>query len=474
MDSALADVKICDPAIGSGAFPMGLLRLLFACRTALTPLLESQRTAADLKRHIIRHNIYGVDIERGAVDIARLRFWLALVVDAPEPLPLPHLDYKIMQGDSLLERIADVDLSHIAEAGAVAPPVRQDLFGTVDLDAARVGFATAEACATFRRNLERAFDTGDHEERLRLRTSLHRRVASAVSWSLSPRLEQARRTLAELTAAAASLTPRQRKEAARLEAFVARLEPIVTYIATHGELPPTECFLWHTWFRDVFEREGRAGFDIVIGNPPYIQLQANSSLLATRYAEGGFVTLNKRGDIYSLFCELSRRLLAPGGHLCLITSNKWMRAAYGAETRRFLAAVDTDVLQLLDFAGTKLFENATVDANILLAAASPNRHATQALTVTPELRACLTDSGVFRRHAACMAFPADESWVALQPRQQRRSSPRTPTNPSPQSTNPPRRPKLSPRHRIALSPSTYRHTPSAADHRKIPTVGRAT
>ena len=72
IDRALADVKICDPAIGSGAFPMGLLRLLFACRTALTPLLEARRTAADLKRHIIRHNIYGVDIERGAVDIARL------------------------------------------------------------------------------------------------------------------------------------------------------------------------------------------------------------------------------------------------------------------------------------------------------------------------------------------------------------------------------------------------------------------
>ena len=415
IDRALADVKICDPAIGSGAFPMGLLRLLFACRTALTPLLENQRTAADLKRHIIRHNIYGVDIERGAVDIARLRFWLALIVDAPTPLPLPHLDYKIMQGDSLLERIADVDLSHIAEAGAVAPPVQQDLFGAVDLDAARVGFATAEACATFRRNLERAFDTGDHEERLRLRTSLHRRVASAVLWSLAPRLEQARRTLADLAAASAPLTPRQRKEQARLQAFVEQVEAPVTYIATHGELPPTECFLWHTWFRDVFEREGRGGFDIVIGNPPYIQLQANGSLLATRYAEAGYSTFDKRGDIYSLFYELSRRLLAPGGHLCLITSNKWMRAAYGAATRRFLAAEDTDVHLLLDCAGTKLFENATVDVNILLAAHAPNRHDTQTLTVTPELRSCLTDSSLFRQHAAPCAFPAEESWVILSP-----------------------------------------------------------
>ena len=415
VDRALADVKICDPAIGSGAFPMGLLRLLFACRTALTPLLEGRRTAADLKRHIIRHNIYGVDIERGAVDIARLRFWLALVVDAPTPLPLPHLDYKIMQGDSLLERIADVDLSHIAEAGAVAPPVQQDLFGAVDLDAARVGFATAEACATFRRNLERAFDTGDHEERLRLRTSLHRRVASAVLWSLAPRLEQAHRTLDDLAAASAPLTPKQKKEQARLTAFVSRLQPIVAYINAHKALPPTECFLWHTWFRDVFECEGRGGFDIVIGNPPYIQLQANGSRLATRYAEAGYSTFDKRGDIYSLFYELSRRLLAPGGHLCLITSNKWMRAAYGAATRRFLAAEDTDVLLLLDCAGTKLFETATVDVNILLAAHAPNRRDTQALTVTPELRSCLTDSSLFRQHAAACAFPADESWVILSP-----------------------------------------------------------
>ena len=415
VDHALADVKICDPAIGSGAFPMGLLRELFACRSALTPLFEAQRTAADLKRHIIRHNIYGVDIERGAVDISRLRFWLALIVDEPTPLPLPHLDYKIMQGDSLLERIADVDLSHIAEAGAVAPPIEQDLFGYADGSAGSAGFCNEADCQSFREELERAFYTGDHLEREELRKSLHWRVANAVLWSLSPRIQTAERTLYELQANAAHLTPRQKKEQARLTAFVSRLQPIVAYINAHEALPPTECFLWHTWFRDVFEREGRPGFDIVIGNPPYIQLQANGSLLAARYAEAGYVTFDKRGDIYSLFYELSRRLLAPGGHLSFITSNKWMRAAYGAATRRFLAAEDTDVLQLLDFAGTRIFENATVDVNILLAAHAPNRRDTQALTVTPELRSCLTDSSLFRRHAAPCAFPADESWVILSP-----------------------------------------------------------
>lgn len=79
IDQKLIDVKICDPAIGSGAFPMGLLRELYACRKSIEIFEEDN--AADIKRHIIQNNIYGVDIEKGAVDIARLRFWLALIID---------------------------------------------------------------------------------------------------------------------------------------------------------------------------------------------------------------------------------------------------------------------------------------------------------------------------------------------------------------------------------------------------------
>ena len=93
IDQRLKDVKICDPAIGSGAFPMGLLKELFLCRTALEGI--SQQQAAEIKKHIIQQNIYGVDIERGAVDIARLRFWLSLIVDEETPQALPNLDFKI-------------------------------------------------------------------------------------------------------------------------------------------------------------------------------------------------------------------------------------------------------------------------------------------------------------------------------------------------------------------------------------------
>lgn len=108
--TTLEEIKICDPAIGSGAFPMGLLNALLHCREALS---GEQYDRAELKKQIIQRNIYGVDIEKGAVDIARLRFWLSIVVDEETPSPLPNLDYKIMQGNSLIESFMGVDLSKL-------------------------------------------------------------------------------------------------------------------------------------------------------------------------------------------------------------------------------------------------------------------------------------------------------------------------------------------------------------------------
>lgn len=100
---ALENVKICDPAIGSGAFPMGLLQEIFNAQIYLQELKGFKKiNEAEIKKHIIQESIYGVDIDAGAVDIARLRFWLSLVVDEERPQPLPNLDFKIMQGNSLL------------------------------------------------------------------------------------------------------------------------------------------------------------------------------------------------------------------------------------------------------------------------------------------------------------------------------------------------------------------------------------
>lgn len=109
LDRALAAVKICDPAIGSGAFPVGMMTEIVKVRTVLshTPALEGKpfRTAYDFKWHCIENNLYGVDIEPSAIEIAKLRLWLSLVVDEENYdhiRPLPNLDYRIVCGNSLL------------------------------------------------------------------------------------------------------------------------------------------------------------------------------------------------------------------------------------------------------------------------------------------------------------------------------------------------------------------------------------
>jgi hypothetical protein len=106
LDEKLADITICDPAVGSGAFPVGMMTEIVRARSALTPyLIADERTPYHFKRHAIQNCLYGVDIDAGAVEIAKLRLWLSLVVDEEDVQqikPLPNLDYKIVAGNSLL------------------------------------------------------------------------------------------------------------------------------------------------------------------------------------------------------------------------------------------------------------------------------------------------------------------------------------------------------------------------------------
>ncbi len=119
----LDDVKICDPAIGSGAFPMGLLQEIFHAKQVLKESAEGgaeipeldKAKDAEIKERIIQDSIYGVDIEKGAVDIARLRVWLSLIVDEELPRPLPNLDFKIVVGDSLLPKLRVNDEEEIVD-----------------------------------------------------------------------------------------------------------------------------------------------------------------------------------------------------------------------------------------------------------------------------------------------------------------------------------------------------------------------
>jgi type I restriction-modification system DNA methylase subunit len=107
LDDALKSITVCDPAVGSGAFPVGMLTEIIRARLSLTPYFNEagERTPYHFKRHAIQNCLYGVDIDSGAVEIAKLRLWLSLVVDEEDVKqikPLPNLDYKIVSGNSLL------------------------------------------------------------------------------------------------------------------------------------------------------------------------------------------------------------------------------------------------------------------------------------------------------------------------------------------------------------------------------------
>jgi hypothetical protein len=163
----------------------------------------------------------------------------------------------------------------------------------------------------------------------------------------------------------------------------------------------------------------KPGFDIVIGNPPYVHLENMTDVASKLYRLLGFETYAPRGDLYALFYERGWQLLHENAHLCFITSNKWMRSGYGESLRKFLS-VKTQPRILIDFAGQRIFESATVDTNILLfekALQGSKPVETQAVTAT---EGCHENLGVFvRQHAIPMNFPADgSSWVILNPIEQ--------------------------------------------------------
>ena len=156
----------------------------------------------------------------------------------------------------------------------------------------------------------------------------------------------------------------------------------------------------------------------MIGNPPYIQLQDEGGKLAKLYRQAKFNTFSSMGDIYQLFYEKGIVLLKEKGHLCYITSNKWMRAGYGETSRKYLAEQSHPKI-LIDLAGEKVFENATVDVNILLLQKGAYTKSTCALRGGLD---CLKDrSDLLERknEAVNIIFPHNSSWVILSPIEQR-------------------------------------------------------
>jgi type II restriction/modification system DNA methylase subunit YeeA len=152
------------------------------------------------------------------------------------------------------------------------------------------------------------------------------------------------------------------------------------------------------------------GFDMVISNPPYIQLQNNHGELADKYNNQNYECFSRSGDIYQLFYECCYNFLKENGHLCFITSNKWMRAAYGEKTRIFFADKANPKI-LIDFAGQRVFESATVDVNIILLEKKQNEQKTVGCIIKEDCKNNMTD--YIKLHSSTIEFLSGNSWVIL-------------------------------------------------------------
>lgn len=321
VNKALSVVKVCDPAIGSGAFPMGVLNVLFDCRHLLYGFIGKNEdfSYAKVKRDIIQNNIYGVDIEKGAVDIARLRFWLALVVDENEPQPLPNLDYKIMCGDSLLHRFAlDAPFQNILR----------------DYNQKNHTNYTLE---DYRQWVYDYTDISDHTQKDDFRQRIED-IKRAVKTELS---DKEKGKIAKVRGAIDNLQMEDmfggKKNEKKIKALQKELKALEQQRAEiESNKIYDQAFEWRFEFPALLDENGDfMGFDIVIGNPPYIDSETMMmSMPVTRdLYKDKFETAKGNWDIYVVFFELGMNLLNHHGVLSYITPNKWISIGYGKAMR---------------------------------------------------------------------------------------------------------------------------------------------
>lgn len=317
VDDILKRIKICDPAIGSGAFPMGLMKQLFFCRAAI----EHFDNPEIIKRHIIQENIYGVDLEKGAVDIARLRFWLALIVDEKSPEVLPNLDYKIMKGNSLFTTFNEkyVNISS-----------KQKHSNIVKIQ--------KKKALLHQKQVE--FFNKDGEEKLHLMIEIKNLILDIVSLQLGYELKswiiqncEEGGLFQDMDSSQISMKEAKAQLEKDKRVIIEYGEKLRTFIS--DETAPLverakmdiNFFDWKVMYSDVFPNDGNnsqdnEGFDIVIGNPPYGAKLSDEDKKTIRkfYQTSKSIPNVQKGsmDSYTLFIELAYWLLKKNGFCAMI------------------------------------------------------------------------------------------------------------------------------------------------------------
>lgn len=507
------DLRVVDPAVGSGAFPMAMLNKLVFILTKLDPenrfwrqsqvsgvkksvtdptiqhkLIEQikrqfKEKNADYGRklYLIEKCIYGVDIQQIAVEIAKLRFFISLLVDEQiDPKkensgiePLPNLEFKLMQGNSLISEFAgfsfddnkkenlekDIKAKEMQLNNAKVDHHKTEsefmkIYNTEKREDKKLKAKIDKIAKNIKRlekdkkrlhktlqnekdeinddkykNLIKNFEEiktdyqneADNKKKKLLREKIDKAIIKIVEEKISTDLPGLRKNIE----GKAKQIPNkeQRKQYIYLEyqkltkKFGFDIEQVEKDLTAYTEgRKQKEFFLWNIYFAEVFSEKG--GFDVVIGNPPYIQLQKavnNKQKYADLYRGEKYTTFERTGDIYALFYEKGLNVLNIKGLLCYITSNKWMRANYGKSLRKLISRKNPK--KLIDM-GPGVFNTATVDTNILLTANDvEQKHTSQlkALTFTKHHKINKLKNSDF----SPIKNLNQDSWIILSPQEQK-------------------------------------------------------
>lgn len=395
--NAINACNILDPACGSGAYPMGILHKLVFILSKLDPDnekwcqrqvdkaeeiedVEARESAvraieADFannaldygrKLYLIENCIYGADIQPIAIQISKLRFFISLICDQKTNKdkarnlgvrPLPNLETKFVVANSLL---------------GLNLPENRNLFESPEI-----------------------LELESKLEKVR-----HRHFSA-----------QTRKTKMAL----------QKQDRELTEKIIAELKH-----DSFGNEDVYRRIAWNPYdhhsvadFFDPAKMFGPAledGFDVVIGNPPYVQIQKFSAAHKAAWIAQNFKTYGATADIYCLFYERGVRLLKSGGHLNFITSNKWMRAGYGDKLRSFFCK-DVAVKEVIDFGGVPVFTAAMVDTAIVQLSKSAPTASFPASVLTRNFSIQNSLADYVQKNATPFQNPGDgsASWVVMSP-----------------------------------------------------------
>ncbi|MEO0139193.1 MAG: DNA methyltransferase, partial [candidate division WOR-3 bacterium] len=384
----LDKVKVVDPAVGSASFLVGMMNILVELHQEITRYLENrEENLFALKQKIILENLYGVDVKDWAVMVGELRLWLSLIIETDEkymdiytkPL-LPNLSFKIRQGDSLIQEIAGVHINLRSEMRYIPKPIRDKILQLV------------ERKSKFFSGLISA-DLKELKEIENFEQEIFKEI-------IQSKIDEVKKTIQSYENQLRFLTSQRdlygfertdKEQVKKIEALIekekTKLKNYSSLLSKIGQKTQKDYFLWELDFVEAFSQNG--GFDIVIGNPPYVRQELIAPPLENKnqYSEeewreikreykekliqsvkivwNNITKIDRKSDLYVYFYYQGLSLLRPGGIFCFINSNSWLDVGYGAGLQEFLLK-NMRPIYIFDNLAKRSFKQADVNTVIVL------------------------------------------------------------------------------------------------------------